>query len=84
VGVDAGPFMSVSTPILTTSSEIWASADGDDNIAAAHAASADIFLAEITGGLPLLSGALALLLDRELKLSRQTFLQSFRSPRQRS
>ena len=31
VGVDAGPDMSVSTPILTTSSEIWAEAPVDDS-----------------------------------------------------
>src|SRR5271169_6784751 len=60
VGVDAGPFMSVRTPILTMSSETCASAAGDDNAAAATAASMDIFLAEITNVLPLLSGALAL------------------------
>src|ERR1044072_9496642 len=36
VGVDAGPFMSVSTPILTTSSDTCASA-GDDNSSAASA-----------------------------------------------
>src|SRR5260221_14678482 len=52
VGVDAGPFMSVRTPILTTSSEIWAWAADDDDIAAANAASANIFLAEITNLLP--------------------------------
>src|ERR1700743_2228952 len=33
---DAGPFISVRTPILTTSSDIWANA-GDDTIAAASA-----------------------------------------------
>src|SRR6267378_6007866 len=49
VGVDAGPFISVRTPILTTSSEIWASAAGAGNIAAASAPSMDIFLADITG-----------------------------------
>jgi hypothetical protein len=38
---------------LTTSSEICASADGDDNTAAANAPSMDIFLAEITNVLPL-------------------------------
>src|ERR1700722_15378197 len=47
VGVDAGPFMSVSTPILTTSSETWAMA-GQDAIAAANATATDNFLAEIT------------------------------------
>src|ERR1019366_6613546 len=83
VGVDAGPFMSVRTPILTMSSETWASADGDDKTAAANAASMDIFPAEITAVLPLPSGALAVLLDRELELSRFTFLQSFCSLRQR-
>src|SRR4029077_12882444 len=53
VGVDAGPFMSVSTPILTTSSEIWARADGDVSIAAASAASAIAPLAESNSILPL-------------------------------
>src|SRR5260370_42586002 len=84
VGVDAGPFMSVRTPILTTSSDIWASADGDDNSAAAHAPSMGIFLAEITNVLPLPIGALAVLLARELKHSRLTLLQLFRSPRRRA
>src|ERR1700722_1954177 len=37
VDVDAGPFMSVRTPILTMSSDIWADAGGDDTIAAASA-----------------------------------------------
>src|SRR5258707_13867025 len=62
VGVEAGPFMSVSTPILTTSSEIWASAEGEGNAAAAKAASTNIFLTEITGVLPFPFGALAILL----------------------
>src|SRR6478609_1760470 len=65
VGVDAGPFMSVRTPILTTSFEIWASAACDDNTAAANAPSTDIFLAEIKTVLPLSLGTLAVLLDRE-------------------
>src|SRR5436189_2707970 len=82
VGVEAGPFMSVSTPILTTSSEIWASAACDDKTAAANAASADIFLAEITGVLPLSLGTSAVLLDRELTLSRRPLLQLFCGPRQ--
>src|ERR1700690_1426357 len=47
VGVDAGPFMSVSTPILTTSSEIWARAAGDADSAASKAANIDIVLANI-------------------------------------
>src|SRR5258705_7371397 len=66
VGVDAGPFMSVSTPILTTSSEIWARA-ACDRAAAASAASTDIFLAEIKTVLPLSFGTLAVLLNRERK-----------------
>src|SRR6202035_2383742 len=65
VGVEAGPFMSVSTPILTKSSETCASAAGDDNAAAANAATMDIFLAEITKFLPLSSGPPAVLLGRE-------------------
>src|SRR5207237_4999987 len=47
VGVDAGPFMSVSTPILTTSSEIWAWATADARIAAANVPSIERFLANI-------------------------------------
>src|SRR3954447_26865889 len=47
VGVDAGPFMSVSTPILTTSSDIWACAAGDHSSSAAHAPSTARFLADI-------------------------------------
>ena len=47
VGVEAGPFMSVSTPILTTSSETCASAADDANIAAAHAPSLNMFLTNI-------------------------------------
>src|SRR5258705_11191878 len=47
VGVEAGPFMSVSTPILTTSSEICASAAVDASIAAASAPSENRFLANI-------------------------------------
>src|SRR5260370_17445450 len=74
VGVDAGPFMSVRTPILTTSSEIWARAACDDKTAAANAPSTDIFLAEIKIVLPLSFGTLAVLLDRELELGRQDVL----------
>src|SRR5438270_10732120 len=47
VGVDAGPFMSVSTPILTTSSEIWAWARVDASIAAASVPRIERFLAYI-------------------------------------
>src|SRR5215216_4618064 len=47
VGVAAGPFMSVRTPILTTSSEICASAALDANIAAPSIPSLDRFLANI-------------------------------------
>jgi hypothetical protein len=39
---------------LTTSSETCASADGEDDIAAANAASMDICLAEITNVLPVM------------------------------
>src|SRR5450755_4300314 len=48
VGVDAGPFMSVRTPILTMSSEIWAHAPGDASMAKANAnaASTDRLRAE--------------------------------------
>src|SRR6476660_5720606 len=68
VGVEAGPFMSVRTPILTTSSEIWARAACDDKAAAANAASTDSFLTEIKTVLPLSFGTSAVLLDRELEL----------------
>jgi hypothetical protein len=44
--------MSVRTPILTTSSEIWASAACGTNVAAANAASMDMVLAEIKAVLP--------------------------------
>jgi hypothetical protein len=37
---------------LTTSSETWESAAGDDNVRAANAASMDIFPVEITDVLP--------------------------------
>jgi len=43
----------------------------------------DIFLAEITNVLPSF-GALAVLLDRELKHGRFTLLQLFCGPRQRT
>src|SRR5665213_827342 len=47
VGVDAGPDMSVSTPILTTSSETWAEAHVDQSDRAASAPSVDAFLTNI-------------------------------------
>src|SRR5262249_39651897 len=59
VGVDAGPFMSVRTPILTTSSETWASAGGEERMAAAQIASRDVILPETTGYLPFSIGTLA-------------------------
>src|SRR5260370_14165639 len=74
VGGEAGPFMSVRTPILPTSSEIWARAACDDTAAAANAASTDNFLAEIKTVLRLSFGTLAVLLDRELELGRQDVL----------
>ena len=52
VGVDAGPFMSVRTPILTTSSETCASAAVDASIAAASIPSLDRFLANILSSPP--------------------------------
>src|SRR5258705_1232788 len=70
VGLEPGPFISVRTPILTTSSEIWATAACDDKTTAANAPSTDIFLAEIKTVLPLSFGTLAVLLDRELELGR--------------
>jgi hypothetical protein len=70
--VDAGPFISVRTPILTTSSETWARAAGDANITAANTASGDIFLASIASP-SVTSGELAVLLDRELKPGRFMF-----------
>src|SRR5262245_26434144 len=47
VGVDAGPFMSVRTPILTTSSESCASAAVDASSATARIPSLDSFPANI-------------------------------------
>src|SRR6516225_3698925 len=59
VGVDAGPFMSVSTPILTISSETCAEAVPDSSVAAASAATTDSpVLVGFTRVLPW-SGALA-------------------------
>src|SRR5271154_4243004 len=73
VGVDAGPFMSVSTPILTTSSEIWALAIVEASIAAVNAPSTDRFLANILSP-PVTSGAFG----RDW-----FFFQSFTAGRQR-
>src|SRR3954453_1672799 len=56
VGVDAGPDMSVSTPILTTSSDICASAADDDSNAAATAATTDSLPVNIISLLPLVDG----------------------------
>src|SRR3954452_12969322 len=47
VGVEAGPFMSVRTPILTTSSDTCASAAVDASIAAASAPNIDKLLGNI-------------------------------------
>src|SRR6478752_4638499 len=47
VGVEAGPFMSVSTPILTTSSDTWACANVDASIVAANTPSIGILLPNI-------------------------------------
>src|ERR1700752_4849846 len=58
VGVEAGPFMSVRTPILTTSSETCASAAVDASIAAAPIAAAENFLENIPFP-PWSTGALA-------------------------
>src|ERR1700710_1602992 len=52
VGVDAGPFMSVSTPILTTSSDTCASAAGADSSNAARVVSAKRVLAGMSCLLP--------------------------------
>src|SRR3954452_24315836 len=52
VGVEAGPFMSVRTPIFTTSPEIWAKAAGDASMLAANAASTGNLRAEIKAILP--------------------------------
>src|SRR5437868_7039894 len=60
VGVEAGPFMSVSTPILTTSSETCASAADDASIAAAPSRHAEKFLKNILFP-PWSTGALAAL-----------------------
>src|SRR6266849_2880298 len=88
VGVDAGPFMSVRTPILTTSSEIWARAAGDAKTAAANAPSRNSFLAEITDVPPITLRRIGLLLDRKRNSAGPPFfnhsLQSFDGLRQRS
>src|SRR4051812_31504061 len=80
VGVEAGPFMSVRTPILTTSSETCPSAAGADNITDAAAASMDSLEAEITKYPPVSSGALAGLLDRRASLIRYSCLNSHSAP----
>jgi hypothetical protein len=53
--------MSVSTPILTTSSDICARAAGGRSIAKANAPSTNVVLVDITAFLPLAFGALAVL-----------------------
>src|SRR3954454_3622450 len=58
VGVEAGPFMSVSAPILTSSSDTGASTAVDTSIAAAPSAAADNLLENIPFP-PWSTGALA-------------------------
>src|SRR5882724_6918143 len=90
VGVDAGPFMSVRTPILTKSSEICARA-GDASAAAASSPSANPRLAEIKAVLPPFGPAPLFRrrrprLDRARSRSRWAgpcFVQSIHGPRQR-
>src|SRR5882724_2403428 len=91
VGVDAGPFMSVRTPILTTSSEICARA-GDASAAAASSPSANPRLAEIKAVLPQFFGPAPLFRRRRPRLDRARsrsrwaspcFVQSIHGPRQR-
>src|SRR5882757_321189 len=75
VGVAAGPFMSVSTPILTTSSETCAGAAVGASIAAASAASMDRVLANVM--CPPVAPALAVLLPRRLDSANWSHLQLF-------
>src|SRR6266481_500545 len=90
VGVDAGPFMSVRTPILTTSSEICARA-GDASAAAASSPSANPRLAEIKAVLPHLvrrhysgvAGRGWTAQDRGRVGPVRAFVQSIHGPRQR-
>jgi hypothetical protein len=74
--------MSVRTPILTTSSETWASAAGEDDVAAANAASTIMFMAEITNVLPHVR-RFGRLVDRENSSAGPPLLQLIRSLRQR-
>src|ERR1700748_1931478 len=74
VGVEAGPFMSVRTPILTTLSDTCACAADGDSAAIAHATDSDSFLASIWSP-PVGAGALAVWLGGRL--------QSFKVARQR-
>src|SRR3954452_6778445 len=60
VGVEAGPFMSVRTPILTTSSDTCASAADEASIAAVKAATENRFLANIPSP-PVSFGTLAII-----------------------
>src|SRR5260221_1151765 len=88
VGVDAGPFMSVSTPILTTSSDTCADAADEASIAAASAPSEkpseNRFLANILSP-PVTTGALAIIACTGALGSRPDWflLQLFSGPRQR-
>src|SRR2546423_5844823 len=77
VGVDAGPFISVRTPILTTSSEICASAAVDASIAAASAPNLARFLANILSS-PLSLGTLAVVF-RRVQPADWSHLQLFRA-----
>src|SRR5450631_3816608 len=81
VGVDAGPFISVSTPILTTSSEICASAAGAANIAAPSAASRDRILADILFP-PVTTGRIGHVACAEPGPAPSPSLQLFLAPRQ--
>src|SRR3954468_3965493 len=78
VGVEAGPFMSVSTPILTTSSDICASAPDHGNSAAASAVSTDKRMVEITPSSRNIAAALFL----ERLRSRPFLVQSIGAGRQ--
>src|SRR6185437_7942526 len=84
VGVDAGPFMSVKTPILTKSSEICASAALEASMAAASVPSMGNSLESILPP-PVNAGALAVLAFRRLHQARPNWflLQLFGGPRQR-
>src|ERR1700754_13665 len=69
VGVEAGPFMSVNTPILTTPSDTCACAADDDSATIVSATSRDNVLADICSP-PVDAGASAVLLAAQTAIIR--------------